>query len=167
MGEVEKQASDATELASSIREEQSDWWLAQLVGLVNRAPLSFGITINVSGALVSGTLVGGKEYFEGVSKMVSDAFPVEDELRDLMRQLLVMPARLYETPDEDEIKEAGPTEENQEPSRPSFIHLKDARFWSPSRPTPFSQQRGIWWRGRLQAVDGFIFGEPDWVNETS
>ncbi len=165
MEEVEKQADSARGLASSISEEQSDWWLAELVDLVNRTPLSFGITINVSGVLVSGLLVGGKEYFEGASRTVSEAFPAEGELQELVRRLLAMPASLYGAPHENEIPQEGPAEENQERPLPGFIHLKNARFWTPARPVPFSQQRGIWWRGRLQAVDGFIFGEPDWTNE--
>jgi hypothetical protein len=167
---VDKQV-DATKLASSIREEQSDWWLAFLVGFVNRTPLSFTITLNVSGLLVSGTVVGGKEYFEGVAEVVSQGFPTEENLQGLIRQLIAAPAEIYVTHDKSGSKSS--TTDEQQPAAvdasaeddeqsPGFIHLKDARFWSPAGPLPFSQQRGIWWRGRIQAIDGFIFGEPGW-----
>jgi hypothetical protein len=44
-------------------------------------------------------------------------------------------------------------------SPPNYIHLKEAKFFLPSgagKPIPANQ--GVWWRGRLSEVSGFILG---------
>lgn len=43
-------------------------------------------------------------------------------------------------------------------SLPGYIHLCNARFYFSSR-NPLSTPDGIWWRGRLDAVDAFWLGE--------
>jgi hypothetical protein len=44
---------------------QHDWFIQSLVNVANVAPLSFGVTLQVSGLLVSGYLVSGKAYGRG------------------------------------------------------------------------------------------------------
>lgn len=38
----------------------------------------------------------------------------------------------------------------------AYIHLKDARVFSPSGGA--MPQEGFWWRGRIDKVDGFTIG---------
>ena len=49
---------------------QHDWFIQSLVNVANVAPLSFGVTLQVSGLLVSGYLVSGKAYFEATGEQV-------------------------------------------------------------------------------------------------
>jgi len=49
---------------------QHDWFIQSLVNVSNVAPLSFGVTLQVSGLLVSGYLVSGKAYFEAVGQQI-------------------------------------------------------------------------------------------------
>jgi hypothetical protein len=154
------QASSREELADAIRQAQSDWWLALLVRFANETAFSFPITLSVSGMLVSGVLVGGKEYFEGIAETISKGVPDEED-RASLRDLFGAPATIYDESSDDN----PPAEDDKpEPPPPGFIHLKDARLWSPDR-SPLSRQRGIWWRGRIAAIDGFFFGEPTWPTE--
>lgn len=46
-----------------------DWFLQSLVNMANTDSLQIGITLQVSGLLVSGVLVGGKAYFEGFAEL--------------------------------------------------------------------------------------------------
>jgi hypothetical protein len=39
----------------------------------------------------------------------------------------------------------------------AFIHLQDAHFVAPGQ-RPTRESRGVWWRGRLTAVDGWNWG---------
>jgi len=47
-------------------------------------------------------------------------------------------------------------DESLEPVR--FIHLMNARTLAPGG-SPIPANRGVWWRGRLDSVDGWCFGE--------
>ena len=53
---------------------QQDWLLQSLVNMANVSELEIGITLQVSGLLVSGILVGGKKYFEGFAEDFAGAF---------------------------------------------------------------------------------------------
>jgi hypothetical protein len=41
-----------------------DWFLANQVHLANRFGVEQGITLNVGGVLISGTLINGRNYFK-------------------------------------------------------------------------------------------------------
>jgi hypothetical protein len=157
------QQTNAEEPTPSFQDAQTDWWLAVLVRLANKGVLSFGITLSVSGVMVSGTLAGGKEYFDATAELMSRG-AADDESRDSLRKSFATPGEIYEK----DIASEEETPEGDEPTPPpTFVHLKDARFWSPGNSVPFTSQRGIWWRGRLAAVDGFFLGEPGWPEEAS
>jgi uncharacterized membrane protein YeaQ/YmgE (transglycosylase-associated protein family) len=42
-------------------------------------------------------------------------------------------------------------------SKPHLIHLRDAQIY-PSGASPGLSEKGVLWRGRLEAVDGFSLG---------
>jgi hypothetical protein len=152
--------SEVQDLALRIREAHSDWWLATLVDLANRSGLTMPITLSVGGLLVAGTLVGGKDYFEGVAKLVADS--IEDsDLSESIRQLFSIPMEAYqpsEEPSENEDTDQAKAEDRPEPP-PSFLHLRGARIWGPNAFTSIPNNEGIWWRGKIEDVDGFLFGE--------
>jgi hypothetical protein len=134
---------------------EADPLLRALVALIDKAHKSgaeIGITLNVRGTLVSGLLVSGRSYFEGVGRDFLTLGSGDLRLRAAMDNILsTVGASVY------------PAEENQGgealhlDTRSLFIHLKNARFVHPnSRALPTNH--GVWWRGRISSVDGFAFG---------
>lgn len=122
----------------------SDWVLRSLVKSVNESGLLVGITLTVGGMLVTGTLVGGREYFEDFADKV--AASAEDDAGAAQVQAIF--ADLGAIYDRDP--------EPGEPL-PSYIHLKDVRFFSPSGQC-LPDHDGAWWRGRIDSVQGFMLG---------
>ncbi|MDE2696267.1 MAG: gas vesicle protein [Chloroflexota bacterium] len=144
---------------------EPDWFLQQLVGLVNRVDIEFGITLCVGGGLVSGTLVGGAKYFEGFGDDIEDgfteAFGGEEErpiARDIANQFR-QHADLYSQHDAE--SDIADRESDQTVTArnapPRFVHLSSARFFF-GEGEHLPTNRGVWWRGRLDAVEGFSLG---------
>ena len=120
-----------------------DWFLQSLVNIVNSGGLSFGITLNVGGFLVSGQLVGGKEYFEGFGRDFASAFS-GSESAEYVQKSFSKYGEVYSS-------------DKEAPPPPSYIHLKEAKFFN-TNGNPIPGNRGVWWRGRLSQVDGFSLG---------
>lgn len=133
---------------SSHHFDNSDWFLQALVKLCNdsESETTFSITLNVGGILVSGELIGGKHYFNGFANTLKmSEFP--SDAADVFKDFGEIYTKQREKKEDD--KETNPP--------PQYIHLRNARIFHPGgRPIPTNQ--GVWWRGRLQAVDGFILG---------
>lgn len=119
-----------------------DWFLQKLVTIVNDSAMQVGVTLTVGGGMVSGTLISAKTYFAEFGKLMGDAMPgggggVEESIRQL-----------------------GETKEEQEEGTqifpPQFIHLKDAKLFTPSGATPGNQ--GVLWRGTIASINGFNLG---------
>jgi hypothetical protein len=88
-----------------------------------------GVTLSVGGLLITGTVISRQSYIDGVATV-----------RHIMKM----------------VKENTPPNDKEEFDR-HFIHLKDARFIFPnSEPLPHNQ--GVYWRGRLNRVDGWAMG---------
>jgi len=125
-----------------------DYFLRAMVDLVNKTNISFDVTLTVDGFLVSGHLVSGKAYFEGVSSEMADAFKksAAEEASESIRSYFLSFGNVYDNIQED-------------PNRPLpvFIHLKGAKFFHNSGAA-IPKNRGIWWRGRISCVSGFCMG---------
>jgi hypothetical protein len=110
---------------------QHDWFIQSLVNVANVAPLSFGVTLQVSGLLVSGYLVSGKAYFEATGQM----------------------RKMFAT-----FESAYPNDPSQtDRPVPQFVHLQNARFYS-TNGTPVPSNAGVWWRGRISEISGIVVG---------
>lgn len=114
---------------------QHDWFLESFVQLANGSNLSVSITLTVGGSTVTGVLCGGLEYFRGISGLLGEGFdPVTN-----VGEAMYGPGTVR-----------GPA---------TYIHLKDARICAPGgEATPSRDQPGVYWRGRLSEVSGFLFG---------
>jgi hypothetical protein len=125
---------------------QHDWFIQSLVNIANVAPLSFGVTLQVSGLLVSGYLVSGKAYFEAVGQQIISGFSQNAALADQMRKMFATFESAYPS---------GPGQ--TERPVPQFVHLQNARFYS-TDGTPVPSNEGVWWRGRISEISGIVIG---------
>jgi len=125
---------------------QHDWFIQALVNVANVAPLSFGVTLQVSGLLVSGYLVSGKAYFEATGKQVLGGLAQNPQLADEVRKMFAT------------FESAYPNDPNQKDRPvPQFVHLQNARFYSTDgKPVP--SDAGVWWRGRISEISGIVIG---------
>jgi hypothetical protein len=122
-----------------------DWFLQILVNIVNTSDTEIGVTLQVGGFLVSGRLVGGAKYFDGFAADFANSLRGDQESTEYIRSAFSSYGeQLYSTTGE---TDAGPL----------YIHVKEARFFNTSGK-PIPANRGVWWRGRLSEVSGFILG---------
>lgn len=138
----------AEEPAERPYSEHIDPFLETVVKLINELnDLSFGFTVNVGGVLVSGLLVSQKTYFEGLAGEITRTSQGTNlQLSDAVSKMWSMYGEKV-----DQIRAENPK------LRPRHIHLKDARFFHPNG-NPIPTDKGVWWRGKLSAIDGFIMG---------
>ncbi|WP_342620756.1 gas vesicle accessory protein GvpU [Rhodoferax sp. GW822-FHT02A01] len=125
---------------------ETDWFLQSLVNLTNKSAFQVGITLQVSGMLVSGVLVSHKQYFEGFASELANAFADTEEAETIKTHISSYG---------DSYKSDGENEEPLPP--PQFIHLKETRFFN-TAGNPIPGNRGVWWRGRICEVGGFTLG---------
>lgn len=123
--------------------ENADWLLRSFVRIVNKLPQSLPITINVGGAIISGDLIGGKEYFSSLGGHFATAFSRLENSEEIGK-LISGHGNIYndEEPAED----------------PQYLHLKNTVFFDPEGNSLLNGG-GALWRGRISKVDGFIFGK--------
>ncbi|MEL3972165.1 gas vesicle accessory protein GvpU [Rossellomorea oryzaecorticis] len=109
------------------------------VQAANKHDFTLDITLNVNGAVVTGTLVSAKDYFDALSENFEDGSDVAQKLSEEL-------AKASES-----VEESGSSEAN-------FIHLKNTKVYcGDSKPTPSKGK--ILWRGKLSEVDGFFLGK--------
>jgi len=122
---------------------QEDWFLQSLVNMANKNQFGMGITLNVGGFLVSGSLTGGKQYFDGFGIDFASAFS-DKETAEQIKGSFGQYGEIYNS-------------EPEQNNPPAYIHLKDAKFFN-TQGKPIPGNRGVWWRGRISEVQGFILG---------
>lgn len=105
----------------------------------NKHDFSLDITLNVKGAVVTGTLVSAKEYFDSLSETFEDGSDIAQKLSE-------------------ELAKAGESVQESQSPEAHFIHLKNAKVYcGDSKPTPSKGK--IMWRGKLNEIDGFFLGK--------
>ncbi len=122
-----------------------DWFLQFLVNLANKNRFDLEVTLTVGGTLISGTLVGVRQYFDELSAHFASPFDSgknSEEVRETFKKI------------GDQCSCVSPSEKTE---TPSYIHLKNVVF-SDRQGKPISGSSGIWWRGRLSEVQGFTPG---------
>lgn len=141
---MNNQEKEVIETSIINNQTDKDWFLQNLVELTNGS-LSIGITLNVSGTLISGNLIGGKEYFNLFGENFASGF--DDKFAKDIKDKYSQFGAIYDVDD------------SKEQPKPSYIHLKDAKFYGVGiggNPIPTNQ--GILWRGRISEVSGFSLG---------
>jgi len=131
-----------------------DWLLETLVNLANQFELGIPITLIVQGAVITGQLIGVKQYFTEYGSVLGQGF------RGLSEEIAASVQRIFtDTGDQSLVslrdRNQQDTEES-EPESPTYIHLKDTKFVFGSSLTP--EGNGVLWRGRISEVVGFSLG---------
>lgn len=125
-------------------DDKADWFLQSFVTMFNENNGSMGLTLVTHGFLVSGQLIGGKEYFEGFGDDLASAIPNGgDKIKQTYKE---MGEKVYNR------------EKEGNSHAPTFIHLKNAKFFHPNGQ-PIPTNRGVLWRGRISEISGFSLGQ--------
>lgn len=121
-----------------------DWFLQFLVNLANKNRFELDMTLTVGGTLISGTLIGVRQYFDEVSAFFANPFDSGKypDIKETFRQI------------GEQCSCVSPSEQTE---TPSYIHLKNVNF-ATIDGNPIPENAGSWWRGRLSEVQGFTPG---------
>ena len=124
---------------------EPDSLLTAFAQIANDHAIEFGMTLQVGGVLVSGTMVGGPTYFKLLNEALATAKGTNaDELA----------ARLIEGLSRASDKIYGA---DAPPNLiTTYIHMRDVNLYDAAGNSSVS--RLSLWRGRLAAVDGFFLG---------
>lgn len=132
--------------AQASQDANTDWFLQLLVNMTNDSNLEIGITLQVSGLLVSGKLISGKRYFDGIATDFASPFASDPDVAESIKSSISAYGDIYSKQNE-----------NAKMPPPQFLHLKDARFFN-TFGNPVPENKGVWWRGRIREVSGFVLG---------
>lgn len=134
----------AEDLPPTPTEPPEDYFLQALVELVNGAAdggLSFGITLQMGGLLVSGTVIAGDKYFEQFGETFAGAFDNGDRVKQAIARF------------GDRYRD-GRAGQAANDAGVGYIHLENCRFGDVNALSHFAPL----WRGRIAEVDGFFLG---------
>jgi hypothetical protein len=113
----------------------SDTLLLVVINLAEAdEPVETDVTLIAGGFLISGSVVSARKYFthNAVATMTG-----------MIEQIKTEAARQENSP--------------VEPAKGNFIHLKDARYYTPGQ-NPIPSNTGVFCRVSLDAISGFSFG---------
>jgi hypothetical protein len=133
--------------------EPTDYLLEDFVANANRGS-GIGITLDLGGMLLTGTLIGGKEYFQALGNSIASAIEARDSeaakaIRESYTKLGDDAQRRYAEYD-------AALADGGNPHPLEFFHLRSARVLGFGGLTP--SEPGFLWRGRLSHVSGFAIG---------
>jgi hypothetical protein len=131
----------------NLRPDEPDYVLQALVDLINSSEISFGISLTVGGFLISGNLISGKKYFDGVASEMASAYKDHAGASDAMKTYFSNFGKIYDNYSDEKSR-----------NLPVFIHLSEAKFFH-NAGAPFPGNRGVFWRGRVSCVSSFILGK--------
>lgn len=128
----------------------TDWFLANQIWFADAFNVEQGVTLNVGGVLVSGTLISGRTYFREIAETIRNA--TRGTHSEEFGQILGRNHEMFN----EIFPERGEHDETY-PQRPtSYIHLRDARIIGSNGY--MIGNNAVLWRGKLSSVDGFSFG---------
>ncbi|WP_078392688.1 gas vesicle accessory protein GvpU [Shouchella patagoniensis] len=117
------------------------------VRAANKHDFSLDITLNVNGAMITGTTISAQEYFETLGESFEDGNEVSQKLSE-------------------EFLKAGEAAEGGGDDSINFIHLKNTKVYlAESKGTPSKGK--ILWRGKIEEVNGFFLGKITESKSTS
>ncbi|MDA8228602.1 MAG: hypothetical protein M0T74_13065 [Desulfitobacterium hafniense] len=119
-----------------------DCMLKTVLSMVEQQKTSIKVTLNIKGAIVSGTLINSKEYWDSISEYLKGELGIET-FKDFKK----ISSTVY----------GSHGSEGDYLSDLEYVYLKDARVHYASQDTaPIDQ--GVFWCGKLSSIDGVVFG---------
>lgn len=128
--------------------ENVDWMLAWVLAHAECYGLEFGVTVNVGGATITGTVISGRKFFERLRASLERADTTNARLTKFIPSSLTQWIGLYPEPGEDA---------DLYDTKPNYLHLDNARYLFGN--SPLVPSNGILWRGKIRSVDGFSLGQ--------
>jgi hypothetical protein len=127
---------------------RTDWFLQYFVNNANNLGVEIDVALHVAGLVVTGTLTSGQRYFELMGDALSKATTNMPEVTEALKAVAKF-GDFYAPRDEEE--------KSDRPDTPQYIHLRNARYFSPAGG-PIPASGGLLWRGRVTEVSGFSIG---------
>ena len=148
--ETNEQTAAKSDVEPAQLPDDVDWLLVSLIETYAADMVHIGVTLTVGGSVVSGTLISGRTYFAEVHDFLKSKSAEEGDLfAEIAADFGSMGPDIYDKP-----KDAP---EDWQPTPPTYIHLKEARFHAPGG-SAIPQKTGFLWRGKLASVDAFCVG---------
>lgn len=144
---------------------EPDFLLADLVSLMaNKMGAQLGMTLMIKGSVLTGTLVGEREYLQSINRLFkslardSMVKPSKDDLAaiDDAFQFDLLTEDIY--PDEDDEDDEVINDEPPETPPIRYLHLKDPMIVYPGSTISFTDSALPILRLRLSMVDGWLPG---------
>ena len=127
---------------SATYRSSSDPLLELLIEMTDETGAELPITLQVSGLVVSGKLIGKAAYFDQFTSLFTQGMTDRPTVEGLRTSFAEISA------------DSG----SEAVAPPIAVHVKDAAlFGVGNMPVPY--ERGALWRGRLSEVDAFFLGE--------
>jgi len=127
--------------------EGVDWFLLEKILNFVELGIPITLTLNVSGATVSGVCISARQYMDELLSVFKKIYSKLGD--DVATKLIEISKEEYPSPEE--ILERGQITRN-------YLHLVDARIVAPGgSPIPYNE--GMLWRGKISSVDGFAIGQ--------
>ena len=139
---------------------RQDWLLEELVSVMNQsADSSLSIVLTVKGVVMSGMLIGVRQYFELLGRSLGEGFrnsAVGESSREDASQVEETYAKIGR------VAQAAFNDETPAHGRGGpqirFLHLKDPRILVGDQVSQLNSPVPLVWRGKLSEVDGFMLG---------
>lgn len=144
---TENEASNAP-LSDEVQEVARTDWLLNLLPNLAELGLHMPVTLNVKGITVTGYVIPFKRYLEGVVEQLDE--PGNKHAKVTSELFNNLKNQIFPVGEEQSNKSDEPHKSYE------HIHLENARIISGNGFS--SADSGLYWRGRLDQVDGFSFG---------
>ncbi|TYR79740.1 hypothetical protein FZC66_11355 [Priestia megaterium] len=135
---------------SSNKQEQmatDDAVVLMFLSLVEEDGMEIGVTLNINGLVVSGTLIGARAYYDGIIESYK-------ELND--RTMSKILTKKFSDLKDGYLKQKQEQEDkDNKGNSATFIHLKEAKYLGANHQS--ISNKSTWWRGRISSIDGFSF----------
>ncbi|MEP0886413.1 hypothetical protein NDI49_33300 [Trichocoleus sp. ST-U3] len=124
-----------------------DPMLETFVRFAEEQNLSLGVTLTIHGSLISGNIISYQRYLEGIAQGFESATG-NQEIGQILAESYRNASQGYQEALIEEGLKGLPHHQ--------YIHLSNARFIFGDIIVP--TEIGVYWRGRLDEVDGFSLG---------
>lgn len=130
--------------------------LQYVVSLANEAGISIPVTLMVKGMVITGSVINKDKYYNKLISIFGDPAifinSVDGKSARLFADHFIKVLTTFKDPSND------PNNLAEKP-KPFLIHLENVQIIDIPTGRQIEMKDGLW-RGRIDTIDGFIFGNP-------